>query len=739
MNEPVKERRISWTKDNAHLLAGYRDEPRIDTGAMIRAVRRQVPLTMASATLGVALSVVMILGSVPRYTAVETVLLDEERAELLNEVSPLPNAVRSDTAVQSEIEIIKSRALAYQVVDMLGLEQDTDFLSPPLGATEHVSRLISSVTRPLARLLTPAPPAPRADALSSGMGTQGGAETTIPEFDLEVTDRDRAVRILRDRLSVSRSGRSLVIEIGFSDFDPTRAALIARGYGSAYENFQLVTTNEVAAKAEAWLRDRLEVLEEKSIQAASALQEFRTENDLVQVRGDLLTEQQQSELASELVTAAASAAEAEAHLDSLESLVARVRNDEQIIAVPFVDGLVAGGSEDLRRNYLSARQNYRRIVEQFGAEHPQAQQLQDRIQVLTDALIVDLEQATEAARVVYNMARGREQSLRSDLAATTDTSDLNVTLRGRLQQLEAISETYAQVYRDYLARLEVTMQQQNFPIASIKIISPAEVPRDPSSPQKKAMIFAGLLLGGLLGALIGAARELVPKPVRTAAALRHEVGLNCAGLLPGKDSARDKAAANTKARTLERLAQACEANRQNSSGVLIGIAPLLPGLAKPQDLPMELAQRLSGHGSRKVLVIHADHASDRSPQTPSAGVDTVSLESVAASFSDPDTRTPGLGDLTQLAKELRQKYDFVLVDMPPLSQAAQSDPTSWAYDVTLLRIAWGKVLPSFISEALQDHPRFSAALTTTVLEDANLAAARKYISPGSYEELKINA
>ena len=86
MTRPVQERRITWTKDNAHPLAGYRDEPRIDVGSIIRAIRRQMLIVVACASVGIAIAVFMILGSVPRYTADENVLLDEERGELLNEI-----------------------------------------------------------------------------------------------------------------------------------------------------------------------------------------------------------------------------------------------------------------------------------------------------------------------------------------------------------------------------------------------------------------------------------------------------------------------------------------------------------------------------------------------------------------------------------------------------------------------------------------------------------------------------
>jgi hypothetical protein len=49
--------------------------------------------------------------------------LDEARAELLDQVSAFPSAVLGDSAVGSEVEIIKSQAIALRVVDRLGLAE----------------------------------------------------------------------------------------------------------------------------------------------------------------------------------------------------------------------------------------------------------------------------------------------------------------------------------------------------------------------------------------------------------------------------------------------------------------------------------------------------------------------------------------------------------------------------------------------------------------------------------------
>jgi len=733
MTSPVQDRPIAWTRANPDPLAGYDDEARIDLGAVVRAMRRQVVLVTVCALAGIAIAVLMILGSVPRYTAVETVLLDEDRADLLNEVSPLPNVVRSDTAVQSEIQIIQSRALAYQVVDRLNLDEDADFLSPPVGATQKVIGSIGALTDPLARLISPAPPERPADAGADAGSTETSAEQEA--LGIEATDRDRAAEILRARLGASRAGRSLVIEISYRGYDPMRAALIARGYGAAYERFQLENTTEVASSAETWLRERLKRLEQQSIDAAAAVQEFRSKNNLMQARGNLLTEQQQSELASELVAAAADAAEASAQLESMESLLERAANGEDIVTVPLAEGSLRSNVEELRREYFDARLRYRRLIEQYGEDHPQAQGLKGSIEDLRQAIQLELEQATEAARVAYNVARSREESLRTNLDTATDTTNAGDALRGRLQQLEAISETYSQVYRDYLSRLEVTLQQQGFPIASVKVISQAEVPDGASSPQKKAMLLSGMLLGGFIGLMIGAIWELLPKPVRTGSTLSRDTGLPCVGLLPTGRGA--SGSDRVRRRTVERLAQVCEARLQPDRGTLIGLAPLTADLDRPDELPAALAARLSRQGARKVLLIRDGADGDKLGQSADGTHEVIGLSRMLASYA-PDTDHAG-ADVARMVEDLRQEYDVVLLQMQPLARTAASDPNAWAYDLTLLRVPWGQVQPGFVTDALRDHPRFTERLETTVLEDAELSRARKYMRRGSYEELATHA
>src|SRR6056297_3667916 len=185
------------------------DDEKFELAKLGRAVRRQLPLVAFFAFIGAALAAAMVIGSVQRFIAIESILLDEERSHLLDQVSALPNSARSDSAIQSEIEIIKSRVLAEKVVDRLSLDENTAFLNPPTDMTRVVTGRIMGLADPILNLISPQQPTAPAE----------------------------------------------------------RAAAIVRAFGNEYTQFQLESTTEDARNAGRWIQQRLDVLEQQSLDA----------------------------------------------------------------------------------------------------------------------------------------------------------------------------------------------------------------------------------------------------------------------------------------------------------------------------------------------------------------------------------------------------------------------------------------------------------------------------------------
>lgn len=696
MNGPYTRQPHSGTDQDAGTV--------IDSEKLGQSARRQAGLVLKAALIGAAISLLLIFSAVPRYSATETILLDEERNELLNQVSALPNAVRSDATVQSELEILRSQILAIEVVKRLNLDQDADFMNPPV---DLVSRVMGAIT-------------------SVGNVFSGDEAPIGPPVDPAIAAREAAAGILREHLYVERVGRSFVLTLAYSDQNPQRAAAVARAYGDSYVQFQLTSQSKLAVNAGEWVTERLKVLAERSQEATSAVQEFRSRHNLVEYQGNLLTDQQQSDLTTALVTASADVAQLRARVQNFEALMSQENPD--VLAVSALETLTPSDETmaALRTDYINARRNWTAIVAERGEEHPQALQLKKQMDILEQTIGEELNRAVLAAKAQYEIARSREASLRDDLSSFSDRITGDDKVMGQLAQLEAVADTYATVYRDFLERYEITAQQENFPIASVSIISPADLPEKPSSPRKKALLAMGLILGALVGIVIGALREMGPMRLRTPKDVADRSGLPCAGLTPMPRRKLDTEKRRVLTRTLTRARHDLDrmVTAQSGGGRIIALVPVD---AVADAFPItSFAETLSANGER-ILVVDAGGLTPGQVQRLNA------LERVETwKLSDIPTRE----DATD---RLRDRFQTVLLCLPSLTRSNFPEALARIADASVLILPWGAITPEFLADAVHLHGESLRPIASTVLVGADLKRARLYMRRGDFEERLLHA
>jgi polysaccharide biosynthesis transport protein len=90
----------------------------------------------------------------------------------------------------------------------------------------------------------------------------------------------RAMLIVNNNLGVARSGLSAVIRVGYVDSNSERAARIANAVADAYVNSRMDARRKVAESATTWLRDGLKDLQQKAAAAEREVQEFQSKNDI---------------------------------------------------------------------------------------------------------------------------------------------------------------------------------------------------------------------------------------------------------------------------------------------------------------------------------------------------------------------------------------------------------------------------------------------------------------------------
>ncbi|MBN9069939.1 MAG: AAA family ATPase, partial [Rhizobiales bacterium] len=267
-------------------------------------------------------------------------------------------------------------------------------------------------------------------------------------------------------------------------------------------------------QASIWLQGRIDDLRERSQQAALETEKYRAAHGLTSTSGELLSDQQLSDLNKQLILAQADTANAFARYNQFKAIVDSGPDNAVKNATVPTDKTVGGSNNaiinDLKARYLDITRREQEIASRFGENHPQAVALRAQQADLAKQIYHELQQLTESYRNEYQVAQAREESLRQNVSklAGQSTSD------------------------SQLSRNAQALQQASFPIAKARVISDAIDPKSPSSPKKILVLGLSIVLGMFAGGGIGAVQEFRERFFRTGEDVRNTLNLNFFGYLP---------------------------------------------------------------------------------------------------------------------------------------------------------------------------------------------------------------
>jgi Mrp family chromosome partitioning ATPase/capsular polysaccharide biosynthesis protein len=331
----------------------------------------------------------------------------------------------------------------------------------------------------------------------------------------------------------------------------------------------------------------------------------------------------------------------------------------------------------------------------------------------------------------------------------TRIADLRVMAFGselRAEEKSAIRATYD----SFIQRYTEAVQQQSVPEADALVITTATPPSGPSSPNAPLVLAAALVLGTALGSGIALGRELLDRKIRTRRQLTSVVQSPCLGVLPTfrlkrrerrEIAKRLRTAPHETERTFvagpwlslslrapySRFAETLRSTKLAADrGVgrrvqILGVVSAMPGEGK-STVAGNLA-RLIG-ATRDVLLIDADirdPALSRylvSAEAPGlAEVVTGKAQLADVVCSDRDTRLRflpaggepqflGSGDILgspgmkSLLDEAREKFDFIVVDLPPLLPVVDVRAVAPLVDGFAFVVEWGATSEDQVSQSI---------------------------------------
>ncbi|MEK1886004.1 MAG: polysaccharide biosynthesis tyrosine autokinase [Phyllobacterium sp.] len=728
----------------------------LDLEQLLAMARRQAKTVAITAAAGLLLGVVYIIFATPNYTAATSILLDDSLGKFADEVSPAPANMQTDTIILSQIAILKSSELAEKVVRKERLDENDTFMNPPRSIFSGVISGIRTV-----------------------IGFFNNAKPTNTDLSAADMKREYAAALLQSGLDVERQGRSFVIDLTFTSNDAELAGRIAKAYADVYLSDQLDANFDATQRATIWLQGRLNELKANSQAAALEVERFRAANGLTAAKGALVSEQQLSDINSQLILAQADTARALALYNQYKSILNAGPEGAVNNAAVISD---QGGTSvigTLRARYLTITKREQEIVSRFGQDHPQAVSLRTEEQDVARQIFQELQQVTESYRNQYEAAQSRETSLREGLNnATGKTSMANEALV-HLKELEQNSQALSNLYQTYLTRYQEASQQQSFPIAKARVISVASTPTDPSSPKRKLALAASLLLGLFAGGGLGAWREYRERFFRVGEDVRALLGVKFLGYVPKLDMIADEKnlpppsegqapVARTNitrlavdnpsslfAETLRNVKIAADVVLQGKQSKVLGIISVLPHEGKT-TLAANFAGLLAAKGA-KTLLIDGDLRNpglsrrlslstqkglvkavmDDQPWQNSVIIDNKTklaiIPSVLHRNLPHSSEILSSQGMKKLVDEARSIFEYIIIDLPPLGPVVDAKAFAPMADGFVMVAEWGVTPRALVKSVMQSETEITPKVLGLVLNKVDTKRLAKYSSYGSSE------
>ncbi len=675
--------------------------PTIDLHRQIALFRRRLRLFLAIAAL-VFLSVVLItLQLTPRYTAVATVMLDTRKHQVVDTQAVLSGLPSDAAQVDTEVEILKSRALAEKVVAQLKLDQDPEF-NPDLRKTSPLSKVAAMF---------------------------GGREASPAVKHAKLIDE------VVKRLKVTRQGVTYVMNVAFESEDPKKAALIANTFAERYLTEQLDAKFDATQRANKWLNDRLAGLRQEVIASEAAVAQFKAANGLVGLQsseGATIAQQEVSTLNTQLAAARAQQAEAEAKLSTARSQLARGSTGEDL-----GETLSSATIIDLRKQRTELAAQVADMQGRYGPKYPELVAAQRKLAE------IDAQIQAEIRRIISNLdaqaqvARQRTASIASSVAGSKSVLNSNTTAQVKLDELERVAESNKTLYQSFLDRFKQTSQEQGLEQSDARIVSPAKIPTLPSFPNIPLNLAIGIVLA--MGAALGAVflGEALESGLYTSEDVERELNMPYLGATPELASSIDRKKGDVRgiaptdyvvekplssfAEAFRNLKTSISASRVGEQVKLIAVTSSLPNEGKTTTA-ICLARVMAVGGAATLLVdcdLRRRTVNRLFREEPTFGL--LEVLSGACTLDQAILRDPASGcyvlpltkssytprdvfsseAMDRLLEEIRARFEIAILDTAPVLPVADTRVIAPKVDAVLFLAQWRRTPRKAVQNALR--------------------------------------
>jgi capsular exopolysaccharide synthesis family protein len=577
---------------------------------------------------------------------------------------------------------------------------------------------------------------------------------------------EQAALALSGRVAVEGIKGSRLAYVRVKDSDPKRARRLCDAVVAAYLEQNLDAGVNSSSDAVTWLSTQIEHIKGDLDHDEDMLDEFKQKNELPSISINdssnmLRVEMQEYDVAlthtrtrkAELVARRAELAEVTSENPDAES-------SSELLANPAL--------QSLRAQYRSAVELRDELIAGGkGPNHPMMKEADAKIESTRAALLTEV--ANVQAAVVRDLAViQRQEQAEAGMFDVSRRNAIDLNMKEiqyhRLDRSRQENEKFFELLTQRLKEADLTrMMRMN----NLRVVEKARLPGSPVSPKVWLDVLIGILGGLLAGLGLPLLREQLDNSVKTPDDIEEKLGITCLGLLPDirrEDNGGGVRRARRRRRLLDSgpdgpselvvhhrptsgLAEAARSVRTN----LMFMNPdkpckvILVTSAAPSEGKTTVACSVAialAQGGQRVCILDADLRRPRLHRIfdrvgdvgfTNALVHDASLDEVSKPTLVPNLwcipagpLPPNAADLLhserfrRFIQGLRERYDRIVIDSPPLVAVTDSAIISTVVDGTVFVVRafqTGKHVSARGLRALQD---VEAPITGAVLNAVNL-------------------
>lgn len=431
--------------------------------------RRWVALFFAGATL-IFTSLFTFLAT-PQYKSTATLLIEDETSRILNIDEALgfrSGFIQDLRSYNTQLRLLKSKSLAERVARTLNLAADSDS-----DISQRKASLFAGIKYVISlRWLT----AKR----NPNEGGAGAIENPYLEH----------AKYIAEAIEVNPVEETKLVELSFTSPSPNFAAEVINTMAEEFISFSAEKRYSTTLRAADSLTEQISNLRDDIAAKERELQRYGQEKDILFLSDtDTAVVNTFSDLSEAYNQAMLDRINAEAEYRELKDFGSG--SVPQFITDPAI--------QQLKTEYIRLRTDYDEKSRQLKPDHPEMVRLQARL----DSLQEEINKASGSAEAKFRAAQKREMSIkatlerqRSDVTKMRNNAILYNSIKSEVESRRKLLNTLLEKQSE----TQLSAQLRGLEASSISIIDPAEIPKRPISPNKKRnflMAFLISLFGGI--------------------------------------------------------------------------------------------------------------------------------------------------------------------------------------------------------------------------------------------------